>query len=173
MDLRQQLEDVLRGRICVIGVGNTEYGDDACGMYLAARLTAGGIPNVISAGNTPEGYLGPVADSKFDRVLFLDAVDISAAPGSVVLLNSSEMSTRFPQVSTHKISLGLLARWAEENGVGEAWLLGVQPESVRVGQDLSPTLQTTVDFLADLLLEILRNSQAAPRTKTSSAGVNS
>jgi hydrogenase 3 maturation protease len=173
MDLRQQLEKVLCGRICVIGVGNTEYGDDSCGVCLAARLAAGGISDVTSAGNTPERYLGPVAESKFDRVLFLDAVDVGTAPGSVVLLNSSEMSTRFPQVSTHKISLGLLARWAEENGVGEAWLLGVQAESVTAGQDLSPTLQTTVDFLADLLLEVLTNSQAAPHAKTSSAGVNS
>ena len=34
-DLRGQLEQTLQGRVCLMGVGNTEYGDDAFGVRLA------------------------------------------------------------------------------------------------------------------------------------------
>ncbi len=173
MDLRKQLEDALRGSTCVIGLGNTEYGDDGFGMHLAAQLIAAGLPHVVTAGNAPERYLGRAADSNFDRVLFLDAVDVGAEPGSAVLLNSDEMSSRFPQVSTHKISLGLLAKWAEENGVGEVWLLGVQPESIRPGDKVTPKLEATLEIVADVLQDILLKSATAPRTRGSGAGVTS
>lgn len=173
MDLRQQLGEVLCGRVCVMGLGNVEYGDDGVGIHLAAGLIAAGIPHVINAGNTPERHLGRMADAKFDRVLFIDAVDVGAEPGSTVLLDAGEISARSPQVSTHKISLGLLARWAEENGVGEAWLLGVQPESTRPADRLSQSVQTTLDVLAELLQDVLSKAGAESRTKSSSAGVNS
>jgi hydrogenase maturation protease len=183
MDLRQQLEDVLRvqcdstqeanrGRVCVVGLGNADYGDDGFGVHFAAHLIAEGIPHVVEAGNAPERYLGRIAECKYDRVLFVDAVDFGAAPGSVVLLNSAQMLSRFPQVSTHKISLGLLARWAEENGAGQVWLLGVQPESIRPGEQLSQKSQATLEVLAGMLHGILTQREIAPRPKICSAGVN-
>jgi hypothetical protein len=61
------------------------------------------------------------------------------------------MAARFPQISTHKISLGALAQWAEANGGTRAWLLAVQPESIKPGQQLTPTLQKTLELLRDFL----------------------
>ena len=43
-------------------------------------------------------------------------MEFGSAPGSVVLLDSDEMAARFPQISTHKISLGLLSKQIEANG---------------------------------------------------------
>ena len=58
-------------------------------------------------------------------------MDFGAAPGSVVFLNSREMAARFPQISTHNISLGMLAKCVEAGGKTRAWLLGAQPESLK------------------------------------------
>ena len=80
---------------------------------------------------------------------------ISGAPGSVVFLDAGEMAARFPQVSTHKLSLGLLAKWVEANGTTKAWLLGVQPESLRPGGHLRPTAHRTLTMLAELMSEIM------------------
>ena len=57
------------------------------------------------------------------------------------------MVARFPQISTHKISLGLLAKRAEANGTTKAWLLGVQPESLKPGEELTPAVQATLELL--------------------------
>jgi len=151
MDLRDQLKPCLRGHVCFMGVGNVEYGDDAFGIRLAERLRVIGIPNVIIAGTTPDRWITRLADPGFDHVIFLDAVEFGGAPGSTVLLSSTEISAVFPQVSTHKISLGVMARWVEASGKTKAWLLGVQPESIKLREGLSPVVQTTLDALSNLL----------------------
>ena len=110
------------------------------------------MPDVIVAGTTPDRWIGSLTG--FDHVVFLDAVEFGVTPGSVLLLSSSEMSATYPQISTHKISLGLLAGWVEANGKTKAWLIGVQPESLKAGPQLTPTLQTTLEVLAELLRDI-------------------
>jgi hydrogenase maturation protease len=147
--LREQLEQRLHGRICFLGVGNVDYGDDGFGVRLAEQLQAAGVPNVLVAGTTPDRWIARLGE--FDHIVFLDAVEFGGAPGSVAMLSSSEMSAAFPQVSTHKISLGLLAGWVEANGKTKAWLIGVQPESLKAGQQLTPALQTTLEVLSELL----------------------
>jgi len=108
---------------------------------------------VIIASTSPEDYLGCCAGGCQDHLVFLDAVEFGGKPGSVVLLNSGEMVSRFPQISTHKLSLGLLAKCVEANGATKAWLLGVQPESLRPGRCLSAAVQNTLAALEELLLD--------------------
>jgi hydrogenase 3 maturation protease len=206
-DLREQLQQLLQGRVCLIGLGNVDYADDGFGVRLAEELKSeirnpksegnpksetrsegprrtssdfelrpsfgfqisdfGFGSQVVIAGTSPERFLGRVADEGFDHVIFLDAVEFGGAPGAVVLLNSDEMAARFPQISTHKLSLGLLARQMETNGRTKAWLLGVQPESLKPGQPLSPTVQATLELLLDLLRAGL-GGRASSRAQTSS-----
>jgi hydrogenase 3 maturation protease len=137
----------LDGGVCLMGVGNTELGDDGLGVQLAERLAGDGVPNVVVAGTSPECFLGRCVNAQAAHVVFLDAVDFGGAPGSVVFLNALEMEARFPQVSTHKLSLGLLAKCVEADGRTHAWLLGVQPESLRPSHQLTATVKRTVDLL--------------------------
>jgi hydrogenase maturation protease len=148
-DLRRELEQCLRGRVCFMGLGNLGYGDDGFGVYLAEALILAGMPNVIIAATTPEQWISRAAS--FDHIVFLDAVEFGADPGCAVFLDSAQMVASFPQISTHKISLGLLAKCAEANRRTKAWLLGVQPESLKPAPQLSPTLQRTLEALCDLL----------------------
>ncbi|MFA6560550.1 MAG: hydrogenase maturation protease [Verrucomicrobiia bacterium] len=153
-DLREQLEVCFQGRVCLMGLGNTDYGDDGFGVRLAEALAEAGAPDVVVAGTTPDRFVGRVAGESFDHLIFLDAVEFGGAPGSAVFLNAEEMAARFPQISTHKISLGLLAKWAEARGSMRAWLLGVQPESLRHSAGLTPTVQRTLEALVELLSEM-------------------
>jgi hydrogenase maturation protease len=199
-NLREQLQQLLQGRVCLLGLGNVEYGDDGLGVRLAEELKSEdrspraegnpkpegrtGAPDrsssdfgirpsfgprtsafglqsqVIIAGTTPECSISRIADEGFDHVIFLDAVEFGGAPGSTVLLNSDEMAVRFPQVSTHKLSLSLLARQVEANSRTKAWLLGVQPETLRQGEPLSPTVQATLGLLLELLKSSSRGNEA-------------
>jgi hydrogenase maturation protease len=193
-DLREQLGEIFQGRVCLVGVGNLDCGDDGFGVHLAQalakseirnpkstgnpksetrttpadaapwefeprpafgfRISDFGFASVLLAGTSPENCLDALCEGGFDHVVFLDAVEFGSAPGAVVLLGSTEMAARFPQISTHKISLGLLARLVETSGRTRVWLLGAQPQSMKPGSGLSPTLRTTVELLAALLLEL-------------------
>jgi len=140
-------------------VGNPDFGDDGLGIHLAEMLAKRleNYPNpplVIDAGMMPERYIGRIADEGFDLLVFIDAVEFGGEPGSVLVADSEEMASRFPQISTHKISLGILANWVEASGTTKARLIGVQPESLVMGQDLTPTVQKTLEVLEELLCEL-------------------
>ena len=165
-DLREQLRQILQGRVCFLAIGNLDYGDDGFGVSLGQALIDAGLDNVILAGKNPERWLGHL--SGFDDVIFLDAVELGGTPGAAALLDSSQMAARFPQISTHKISLGLLSQWIEANGNTRAWLLGAQPESLQ-GPQLTTTLQETRSLIARLLTELAGTVAPAGSPQRSSA----
>jgi hydrogenase maturation protease len=159
-DLRRELEQALQGRTWFLGLGNVDYGDDGFGVRLAERLIEGGLKDVGVAGTSPERWIGRLADASFDHVVFLDAVELGLAPGSAVFLDAAEIAARYPQISTHKISLEVLARWVESKGRTKAWLLGVQVESLRTGQQLSDCLQKSLSVLGEMLLGVPESTGA-------------
>jgi hydrogenase maturation protease len=158
--LLDQIQSALCGRVCFMGLGNVDAGDDAFGVRLAETLARDGVPDVLIAGTAPEQWVGRCVESGFDHLVFLDAVDAGVAPGSVVFLNSQEMAARFPRISTHNISLGLLAKYVEEGGRSRAWLLGAQPASLQPSSALSPAVQTTLAILTELIGRVVREEMA-------------
>jgi hydrogenase maturation protease len=154
-DLRDDLRRRLTARVCLVGIGNPDRGDDGFGARLAEAVRTLGYPDVIVAERTPERYMTQLSRGDFQTVLFLDAVEMGAAPGGVVLLEGREIVARYPQVSTHKLSLGALARLIETEGSTRVFLLGVQPQSVDNASGLSESVQTTLEVLRDLLAEVL------------------
>ncbi len=149
--LRQQIQSSLGGRVCFMGLGNVQGGDDGFGVRLAEELERAGVPDVVFGGTAPERLAGRCATAGFDHLVFLDAVEVGATPGSVVFLNSQEMTARFPQISTHNISLGMLAKYVESSGTTRAWLLGAQPAALKRAPAISPAIQSTVTVLTELL----------------------
>jgi hydrogenase maturation protease len=156
-DLREALHERLRGRTCLMGIGNPDRGDDGFGVRLAEAVRTLGYPDVIVAERTPERSVPHLRRGDFQTVLFLDVVEMGAAPGDVALWNGCEIVGRYPQVSTHKLSLGTVARLieSETDGATRVFLLGVQPQSVDHASGLSEPVRTTLEVLRDLLAEVL------------------
>jgi len=146
------MEAALQGRVCLMGVGNPAYGDDGLGVRLAEGLMEDGVVDAVVVGTDPDRHIGKAVNQRFDHVVFIDAVDFGGEPGSVVFLDGNDIAAKFPQISTHKISLGLMASLVESNGVTKAWLLGVQPDSLREGRDLSHRVSATLEVLREILL---------------------
>jgi hydrogenase maturation protease len=154
-----------------IGVGNSAYADDAAGIVLAQLLLDSHLPHVAIAGANPERWICATDGIRWPNVIFLDAVELGAEPGSAVFLGADAMVAQFPQVTTHKLSLGLLARYVEAQSNARAWLLGIQPHSLRpfgiptatldTPVLLSPVVQFTVKLLHQLIVECFQ-SQACP-----------
>jgi hydrogenase maturation protease len=168
-DLREQLQHCLHGRVCLMGLGNVDYGDDGFGVHLAGRLRHAGVPHVIVAEAAPEQCMGRIADRGFDHVVFLDAVEFGGESGAVIFLDAAEIVSRFPQLSTHKLSLGTLAKWIGAGGVTRVWLLGVQPASIRPAECLTPALQITLEALEELLRGLMLPRQPQPAQATTPA----
>jgi hydrogenase maturation protease len=161
-DLKDELRQCFHGRVCLMGVGNVDYGDDGFGVILSEkikeRLKGSEDDNrysVVNAGTSPERFIQTVAENGFKHLIFLDAVEAGAEAGSVVFMNAEEIVNLFPQISTHKISLGLISKLIGGNGKTKTWLLGVQPGSVKMGQTLTKEAETTLEILEGVLCELM------------------
>jgi len=170
-DLLQRMRTHWQGRVGFLGLGNTLWGDDAAGLCLARHLAAAGVPDVNVAEKSPERWLARCEFAGLDHLVLLDAVEMGASPGAAALLDASEMRSRFPQCSTHKLSLGLLAQWVESEGRTRTWALGIQPatltvpspEAFEAGESqpgcegcpacsLTPAVRATVECLRTLVM---------------------
>ncbi len=152
-DLRAALQRQLCGRTCLMGLGNPERGDDGVGVRLGAALSRAGCPDVILAGTAPERWIATVCTQRFGAVLLLDAVRMGEPPGTAVLLDAAQLKDRYPQVSTHTLSLGTLARLIEAGGP-RVLLLGIEAETL-AGATLSPAVEGTLQVIRDVLVEVL------------------
>ncbi len=160
------------GRVCVVGVGNSQRADDGAGVFIAQTLQAAGLEDVIVADTTPERWMTTLTAGAYDTLLFVDAVSVPAEPGAAVLMDAAEIQSQFPQVSTHRISLGTLARLVASESGARVFLLGVRPGSLGQQPGLSPAVEKTARCLAEILAEALTGQPTAalrPRSARAAA----
>jgi hydrogenase maturation protease len=165
-DLRSSLYGALRGRTCLVGVGNTLLGDDGLGVRLAEAVQRRAAVPVVMAGTAPENCLQALLSGEFQTVLFLDAVELPGEPGSAVLLASDQMKNRYPQISTHKFSLGTLASLLESQTGAKVWLLGVKPASLQPSERLTEAVAKSLEILNEVLCEVLTKPDKTPKTSS-------
>ena len=71
----QALRDILRGRVALVGVGNTLRGDDGVGPLLIeslSRLVPAGDVVLFNCQMCPENYIGPICGCPPDIILLVD-----------------------------------------------------------------------------------------------------
>jgi hydrogenase 3 maturation protease len=161
-DLNRQIKD-RNGKILIVGLGSAERGDDGVGLYIAKRLASERLPEnveVVLCESEMDllrlvGTLSVNKDGSADglpcHVIFLDAVEFGGREGEIAFLGSEEIKSRFPQVSTHKISLSAIAKYIEANGKTSVWLIGIQVKNIRMPSGLSPEVKEAADVLTGLL----------------------
>lgn len=168
--LHEQLQVLLQGRVCLVGIGNLHQGDDGAGIVLARELerrrppdASGHAPiDIRTAGTEVEEHVSDIIRRDFDSVLFLDAVDFGGPPGAAVLYPCGEIRSRFPQTSTHRLSLGLLAQMIAASRGATVSMLGIQPAQLRRGAALSRSVDQACRALVEVLADVLWRGTQAP-----------
>ncbi|MBN2587458.1 MAG: hydrogenase maturation protease [Candidatus Fermentibacteraceae bacterium] len=150
--LREELRKLLRGRIVYMGIGNILRGDDAIGPELTCRLSRMGM-RTVDAGSVPENYIGSVARLKPDTVVLIDAVHLDRRPGSVELLDRSDLAGGIG-FTTHTLSPVLVMERLEEETGAAVFLLAIQPKCLDFGAPLSGEMETVLAQLPEALLGI-------------------
>jgi hydrogenase maturation protease len=150
-----QIAQSLAGRVCLVGVGNRELGDDAFGVRVAEDLQGKTRAEVIVAETSPERHVPRMVDGRFDCVLFVDAVEFEGEPGAAIWMDAPEVRSRFPQISTHKISLGTLADLIERESASKVYLLGVKPQSLKPSTGLSTPVHRSQSIVVNALAATL------------------
>jgi hydrogenase 3 maturation protease len=148
-------------RVVLLGIGNELQGDDAAGLLVIRALTArlGSSPTVLTleGGVAPENFTGKIRKFKPDLVLFVDAADLGADAGSVEWVRLDQIDGF--SASSHILPLSVLAKFIIADTGCEVGVLGIQPQSLELGEDVSEPVQKAINSLADDLYQQLTISQ--------------
>lgn len=146
----------------VLGVGNILLSDEGVGVHavrlLRERYRFPQEVEILDGGTLGLDLLPYVEEA--DRLLIVDAVQMDAPPGTVARLEGAEVSAVLGlKYSPHQVGLSDLLGAARLLGraPAEVVLWGVQPASLEVGLELSPTVAAQVEvLLQNVLAELQR-----------------
>ena len=145
-------------RIVVLAIGNKSKRDDAAGLLCAERLKkllrgkALRQLKIVLGLEAPENTTGEIRKFNPDLVLILDAANRQSEPGTVFIAEKDRIKDE--GVSTHRISLALLASYLEETIGSKVVVLGIQPLDLGFGEGVSENVKKSVAKLANDLAEI-------------------
>lgn len=153
--------------LLVIGVGNPYRHDDGVGLAVLAEVERRAPPGVRTAEESGEPAALIARWAGHDRVVLVDAISSSAAPGTVHRMHCCDGRWTVPpparQASTH----GLGVAEAVELGrvldqiPRELLLLGVTTGDVSEGTGLSPDVAAAVPRVVDLIAAEARTTPPA------------
>ena len=150
----------MRGRVVIVGIGNTLRGDDGAGPELIKQLknskllTLNSKLSLIDVGEVPENYLGKIAEHKPDTKVLVDAVDFGGPPGSVRTVEQDTLKEE--GFSTHNTSIKLTMKYLKTKTKGLVFLLGIQPiKNLQMGRELSEPVKQAVRRIEEFLIRCI------------------
>lgn len=144
----------------VIGLGNPLMSDDGIGLaameLLRSRWELPEGVELVDGGTWGLRLLPAIEDA--DRVLLLDAVDVDAPAGTVVVMERDRLP-RFlsSKLSPHQVGVRDLLALAELRGSlpAETVAMGIQPGRVEMGASLGPDAEASLEELVERAVERL------------------
>lgn len=134
----------LQGKVSIVGIGNRLRGDDGAGPELIKKLK-----NLLrclllfDVGEVPENYLEKIAREKPDTIVLIDAVELGASPGTIKIIESDDIKDE--SLSTHKVSLKLVANYLRKRTSADVFLLGIQPQNTEFGGEISESVRKALE----------------------------
>lgn len=152
-------------RVAIVGVGHELRGDDAAGLAVVRALEPLARDNLmlVAGGPAPENVTGPLRRFNPSLILFVDAADIGAAPGTIRCLCWGDLDG--VSASTHTLPLNVLARYLRATIGCEVALLGVQPAETGLDAPLSPAVAAAVEEMAAGLRTLLTVPKTSPAAR--------
>lgn len=147
-------------RTTIIGLGSPLMGDDGLGLAAVARLMAHyELPSdvvVVDGGTWGMSLLPDIEDA--DRLLMVDAIKANRAPGTEVILDRAGLPRHLAlKSSAHEVGLSEVIALADLRGKLplETFAIGLEPEVVELGTELSPRISTALDGLVARIARLL------------------
>ncbi len=130
-----------------VGVGNPNRSDDALGIDLAKRLRDEGVNHVCLETELGEKDLS-FGNQRDHSMIFLDAIDFQEEPGRIILL---PLEFVFRNASLSHRFAPFIHAFQNNEQLKNAYILGIQPESVKEGKSISPVVRGALNKVFEYL----------------------
>jgi hydrogenase maturation protease len=160
--MRDGLDGIEMGSapIVVLGLGNVLRRDEGLGIRALQRLqeryTLSGEVQLVDGGTLGLELLAYLEDAR--RLLVLDAALTEGPPGALIRLAGEDVPAFLGMRSSpHEIGLADLLAVLRLRGLEpeEVVVLGMQPEVIELGWELSPVVSAWLDLLVDMAVSEL------------------
>ncbi len=155
----------------MVGIGNPLKGDDGAGPEVIRQLRGRTRAACIDAGVAPENHVERISRMAPEVILLIDLLDFGEAPGRMCLAEGSRAGGG--GLSSHALSLHVLADYFKSRIGLEPLLLGIQPASVALEHPLSEPVAAAVRRIADCIAATLPPSPDRDRGEGAEPGIAS
>ena len=154
------MDQIKNNPIVLLGVGNILLTDEGFGVHVVNQLREDYVfnpPITILDGGTMGMELLTYMRG-MTKLLLVDAINGGDAPGTVYEFPHEEMNSYFTEaISVHEVGMQdiLRIRTLQEDPLEDAVVIGVEPENLELGLDLSETTQVVVKDVKERILAVL------------------
>lgn len=140
----------------MIGVGNLLLKDEGIGIHTVRALEAMNLPpdiKIVDGGTSPDLMTCTRAG---DRLIIIDAARAGGAPGTIYRFHPGDLDPgREPAISLHELGLPQSLQLMSLTGSapGEITIIGVEPQEIDWGLELSAELQRKVPEIVQTVLQ--------------------
>lgn len=149
-----------RPRVLVAGLGNLLLKDDGVGIH-AVRALQHEVPRGVCAVEVGTAVLDALHLFEWaDRILAIDAMQAGDDPGTVYRFGVEAVAHKAIRASLHEMDLVAALRFLTSGHRPEIAVLGVEPETLDAGLDLSPRVHAALPRLVAAAREIVTGWRA-------------
>lgn len=153
----------IRPRILVAGLGNVLLMDDGVGVHVVDALRQDAPPGVcvVEIGTAVLDALHLLEWA--DKVLAVDAMQTGAAPGTIYRFGERDIAGGGVPVSLHELGIKAALRLLPDPPQAEIVFIGVEPQRIDYGLDLTPAVQAALPSVVGLVKQIVADWQTEGR----------
>jgi hydrogenase maturation protease len=132
-------------KILFVGIGNLLKRDDGVGVYISSKIKSRKRVSALTVEVSIENYIGKINNLNPDYLVLIDCMDLNSEAGTYKLLDISQVQDL--TFNTHNISLKRL----KDFFIMPVFVLGIQPEKIDFGENLSYLVKENADNLIKLI----------------------
>ena len=141
-DIYNKLKEILQTKITLfVGIGNALKSDDAIGIYICKNIRQTNTIKTLIVESGFEKFVGKINSINPEILILVDCTDFNKAPGFIDFLPIEKIQDF--TVNTHTISVKRISEFFEM----KTFILGVQPENVKFGEEFSESVLNSANEL--------------------------
>ena len=143
-DLKELLSQEEK-KVLFVGIGNPLKSDDGAGVYISSKIKKSDHISSLNVEVSIENYIGKIISLNPDILILIDCMEMKSPPGTFKLLPVKMVKDL--TFNTHNISLSRLSEFFNM----PSFVLGIQPEKVDFGENISYIVKDVADKLIQLI----------------------
>jgi len=141
-DLQNKLQEIFRKKITLfVGIGNALKSDDAIGIYICKNIIQTNKIQTLIVESGFEKFVGKINSIAPDVLILVDCTNFNEKPGFIDILPIENIQDF--TANTHTISVKRISEFFKM----KTFILGVQPENVKFGEEISESVLNSANEL--------------------------